>query len=237
MQPLRFKTLDRLISKQNSNSARQMSINLKKKQFIDLLRKAMSEYAPDQGFESNLEPFRKGSRTQRPDTKTPYKESAVLLLVAYLQREFQIVLIERSEYRGVHSGQIGLPGGRKEPEDKTLLETALRETQEEVGINPGEVDILGQLSTLYIPPSKFLVQPFVGLLHSKVLPHHYSPEVKNVVLLPLKNLLQEEYYLRGGVETHSYAVNIVVPYIPVDRHKIWGATSILLDEFRSILVS
>jgi 8-oxo-dGTP pyrophosphatase MutT (NUDIX family) len=214
-----------------------MSIILNKKQFIPQLRKAMTGYSPDQGFESNLEPFRKGSRTKKTINNTNYKKSAVLILVAYLQEDFYIILIQRSEYRGVHSGQIGLPGGRKEPSDNTLLETALRETHEEVGIQPEDIELLGQLSTLYIPPSNFLVQPFVGLFNKNVLPDHYSNEVKSVVLLPLKNLLQENYFMHGGVETHSYAVNIVVPYIPVDRHKIWGATSILLDEFRSILVS
>ena len=116
----------------------------------------------------------------RPDAK----QSAVLVLLYPKEGETHFVLIERNTYEGVHSGQIGLPGGRVEPGDGSFEATALRETQEELGVNPKAVTMVRALSDVYIPPSNFLVYPFVGYMDTTPVFNPDSREVYEVVEVP-----------------------------------------------------
>ena len=84
-------------------------------------------------------------------------QSSVLILLFPENKSVKIILILRQQYEGVHSGQVSFPGGRKEKDDKTLIETALRESEEEVGIDADKVMVIGNLTEIYIPPSNFLV--------------------------------------------------------------------------------
>lgn len=131
-----------------------------------------------------------------------------------------------------HAGQIALPGGRIE-KGETALETALRETYEEIGIPSGQITILGSLSELYVPVSKFLIHPFVGWLKQKpkfVINHN---EVEKTVVFPLmrfSNTFEEE-------ELETVTGKLKVPCIHFNGEIIWGATAMILSEFYDILNS
>ncbi len=157
-----------------------------------------------------------------------------MLLLHYQHSELSLVLIQRSVYDGVHSGQIAFPGGRFDLEDHDLMKTAQRETKEETGIVVPDHAILGQLTPLYIPPSNFNVHPFVGFLPE--LPH-YSPDPKEVGLIftvTLKKLMQQDC-LQQKTITASDGLVYEIPCYVIGSHIIWGATSMILSEFLDVV--
>lgn len=155
----------------------------------------------------------------------------VLLLLYCADDELHIVLTKRPEYEGVHAGQVSCPGGRHEPPE-TLGDTALRETYEEIGVPPAEVELLGELTCLYVMPSDFEVHPFVGRYIGPGRPRFVpdTREVAAILEVPLRLLLdpatraEEEMELRGGLRLR-------VPLFAVGEYKVWGATAMILSEF------
>ena len=155
----------------------------------------------------------------------------VLLLLYCAEDELHIVLTKRPEYEGVHAGQVSCPGGRHEPPE-ALGDTALRETYEEIGVPPAEVELLGELTCLYVMPSDFEVHPFVGRYIGPGRPRFVpdTREVAAILEVPLRLLLdpatraEEEMELRGGLR-------LSVPLFRVGEHKVWGATAMILSEF------
>jgi 8-oxo-dGTP pyrophosphatase MutT (NUDIX family) len=141
-------------------------------------------------------------------------------------------LIRRAEYPGVHSGQIGLPGGRLE-DGEGFLEAALRECHEEIGVAPAAVEIIGELATLYVPPSNFEIHPFVGYVPFRPTWQPDPTEVAEVIEMPVSRLMDdgakgEEVIARAEVAFHIH-------YYMVGAHKVWGATAIMLGELESRL--
>ncbi|MCZ7669250.1 MAG: CoA pyrophosphatase [Chloroflexi bacterium] len=141
-----------------------------------------------------------------------------------------VALTERQADLNAHAGQISFPGGRQE-ESESLLTTALRETEEEIGIPASAVLPLGQLSAIYIPPSGFIVHPFVGWYQNGGSPTFLpSPfEVSQVIEAPLTMLLAPETAVTEPWEFKGHQV--MVPYFAIQDHKVWGATAIMLNEF------
>ncbi|HUH26408.1 MAG TPA: CoA pyrophosphatase [Flavobacterium sp.] len=113
------------------------------------------------------------------------KASAVLSLFYPKNGEAYILLIVRSAYPGVHSSQIAFPGGKRETEDINLQQTALRETNEEVGVNPSEVKIVKQWSDIYIPPSNYIVSSFMGVTENTPQFILEPNEVSAIIELPV----------------------------------------------------
>jgi 8-oxo-dGTP pyrophosphatase MutT (NUDIX family) len=142
-----------------------------------------------------------------------------------------LALIVRNTYPGVHSSQIGFPGGKVELEDKDLEQTALRETHEEVGIHPDKIQVIKPFSEIYIPPSNFLVYPFMGISHEEL---EFIPdldEVKRVLELPLSLFLDDATIAKVKMTT-SYATDIEVPAFMVDKYVVWGATAMMMSELK-----
>jgi 8-oxo-dGTP pyrophosphatase MutT (NUDIX family) len=155
----------------------------------------------------------------------------VLILLYCVDEELHVVLTRRPDYEGVHAGQVSCPGGRREPPE-TLAATALRETHEEIGVLPAQVELLGELTSLYVMPSDFEVHPFVGRYIGPGRPRFVpdTREVAAILEVPLRLLLdpatraEEEMELRGGLRME-------VPFFRVGQHKVWGATAMILSEF------
>ena len=167
--------------------------------------------------------------------KNPRK-AAVLMLFYPKNRETHLALIVRNTYPGVHSSQIGFPGGKVELEDKDLSETALRETHEEVGVSPDKIQVIKPFSTIYIPPSNFLVSPFMGISHHEL---EFVPdldEVKRVLEFPLSLFLDEKTITNVKMTT-SYAADIEVPAFIVEKYIVWGATAMMMSELKEALVN
>ncbi len=164
--------------------------------------------------------------TQRPGKP---RKASVLILLFPAAAGLAFVLVRRAHNPDdVHSGQISLPGGARE-DGETAIQTALRETWEEVGVAPDDVEVLGQLACLYIPPSDFEVRPVVG--HVDAIPawRPESTEVVDVLECPLVWLLDDS---RKMVEDWERSGQVLrVPWYDVHGCKVWGATAIILSEF------
>lgn len=150
------------------------------------------------------------------------------------QKEAHLVLILRKTYKGVHSNQVGFPGGRVEKEDRNLEHTALRETEEEVGIPMGEVTVLTELTQLYIPPSDFWVHPFVGILDKTPVLVPQESEVEMILEINIDDFMNEENIIKKKLST-SYAEDIEVPAFFLAGHVVWGATAMMLSELKELL--
>lgn len=165
--------------------------------------------------------------------KSP-RHAAVLMLLYPKNKETHLALIVRNTYPGVHSSQIGFPGGKVEETDKDLEETALRETHEEVGVTPDKVKIIKPFSKVYIPPSNFLVSPYMGISHYEL---EFIPdldEVKRVLEFPLSLFLDENSITKVKMTT-SYATDIEVPAFMVEKYVVWGATAMMMSELKETI--
>tara|TARA_B100000029_G_scaffold159293_1_gene154955 strand:- start:431 stop:1069 length:639 start_codon:yes stop_codon:yes gene_type:complete len=158
--------------------------------------------------------------------------AAVLILLFPFEDEIQFFLTKRTEDVEHHKGQISLPGGIREDKE-SLNETALRETKEEVGIDPTEIIISGSLTPFFIPVTGYIVHPFIGWCKEKPSTKVHDVEVNQLFsvsinqLMDKKNLQTEEWNIRG--------YDAIVPYYNFGECKVWGATAAILSEFKSIL--
>ncbi|MDB9836596.1 CoA pyrophosphatase [Flavobacteriaceae bacterium] len=180
--------------------------------------------------------FRLQEIMDKPLNENEAKKAAVLILF-YPDRNgiTNFVLIERVVYSGVHSGQISFPGGKRDFEDKTFWDTALRETQEEVGVEPSDVKKIRELSKFYIPPSNFTVYPFVGFVSSKPAFVKEIKEVEKIIEIPLSKLLDAKNETKGIVST-SYVGEINVPMYVFENVQVWGATATILAEMKELIL-
>ena len=150
---------------------------------------------------------------------------------------WKLALIERvSHHPGDrHGGQISFPGGKFEDGDGTLLRTALRETQEEIGVDTAAVEVLGPLTELYIPVSNFLVHPFVGILPYTPTFSPQWDEVQSVVEVSLDQLLLPSARQVTDLQLSPNILLRDVPYFNVEGKVVWGATAMMLSELLDII--
>jgi len=160
------------------------------------------------------------------------KQAGVLVLLYPLEGQLCFPLTQRPDSVEYHKGQISLPGGSQE-NGESLCQTALREAQEEVGVDATAVEVIGQLSRLYVPPSNFCIQPFVGYVAERPDFRIEAVEVAELIEAPLEALLDpvtvhvEDWELRGEVWP--------IPFYQFGPHKVWGATAMILSEFVAML--
>lgn len=168
-------------------------------------------------------------------SKNPNKAGVMAVFYPDNKNITHLVLILRKTYKGVHSNQVGFPGGRIEDIDKKNLKfTALRETEEEIGIPGNEIKVLKRLTRLYIPPSDFWVYPYVGLIESTPQFILQENEVEQVLEVALQDFLNEESLITKKLTT-SYADEIEVPAFFLNGHVVWGATAMMLSELKDML--
>jgi len=165
---------------------------------------------------------------------TPPRNSAVMVLLYPEGEEVKMVLIKRPDYDGVHSGQISFPGGKYEEGDADFEQTALRETFEEIGVNTNLIKTIGSLSRIYIPPSNFLVYPYIGYC-THIPSFTTDAEVDRLITVPVsvllnENIVQQGKFLAGG----RLGLQITAPYFEIDNEKVWGATACILSELKLI---
>lgn len=165
------------------------------------------------------------------------KESAVLILLYEKNFETHIVLTERTIYNGKHSGQISLPGGKKEVYDLNLEQTALRETFEEIGVSNHHIEILNNLTHLYIPVSNFLVFPYVAKLNGVPSFVKEEKEVQNILEVKLNDLLNEKNISKKEFYYKQADIKFEAPIYKVNDLVVWGATAMILSEFLEIIKS
>jgi len=163
-----------------------------------------------------------------------YRQSAVLILLYPNEKnQTSILLIERMTYNGHHSGQIALPGGKAEPTDIDLQATALREFFEETGadIIPA---VIGKLTPVYIPVSKFIVQPFVAYVSQKPNFSASADEVNELIEWEIDQLLNPDIIKETTIEP-TPGLKLKTPYFDVQGKMLWGATAMMLNELKWVL--
>lgn len=158
------------------------------------------------------------------------RQAAVLILLYDHAGELYFFLTRRTETVGTHKGQISLPGGGQDA-GESLEQTALREAQEELGIPPSQVEILGApLTPLFIPVSGFWVTPFVGYYCcDEPNPNVSAAEVFEILPTRLADLLDDNIIAQEQWELRGYPV--LVPFFKLHGYKVWGATAMILAEF------
>ncbi len=188
-------------------------------------------------------PGERGQLTMSPQPSAPRfdkakwesaRKGAVLILLYPGKDDIYFPLIRRPEYNGVHSGQVALPGGARDDSDKNLIETALREAEEEIGLNRQEVQVIGELSELYIPPSNFLVKPVVGIMEHQPEFKKDPYEVAAIIKARLTPFFNSNYAGKTVVHTAFGSIKNT-PFYPVEDQVVWGATAMILGEFSMLL--
>jgi 8-oxo-dGTP pyrophosphatase MutT (NUDIX family) len=204
--------------------------------FLNISPKLRKISLPGEDSHYKLAPLLRLQELEKLKIEDQKPNHAAVMAVFYpgVQKETRFVLILRKSYKGVHSNQVGFPGGRVEEEDLNLMHTALRETEEEVGIPRQEVEVVRELSRLYIPPSNFWVYPFMGVLKRTPVLVPQEEEVESVLEIELKDFLCDSCLTTQTLST-SYAKNIEVPAFLLSGHVVWGATAMMLSEMKDIL--
>jgi 8-oxo-dGTP pyrophosphatase MutT (NUDIX family) len=159
--------------------------------------------------------------------------AAVLILLYPENGSINTVFMQRPEYEGIHGGQISFPGGKKEPEDDSVIQTALRETWEETGTDPSKIAIIGTLTPLFIPVSNMVVTPVVGWVNEKPPFIHRSEEVLFLINAELQRFLDNSVVKSKPFETHGEMV--IIKYFDYDGNTIWGATAMIFNELLEII--
>ncbi|GGZ16345.1 coenzyme A pyrophosphatase [Echinicola pacifica] len=202
-------------------------------QFINILKVKLSGPLPGREGQLVMAPKPVDEARFGGEEQVNARKGAVMILFYEDQNKFFFPLIKRPEYDGTHAGQMALPGGKVEPEDGSLSQTALRETEEEIGVKASDIEVIGALSQLYIPPSNFLVSPFIGLIRHKPLFIPDPREVAAVVPCDFDVLIDQDYHKSTMIKVNP-GFSLKAPYFDINKEVVWGATAMMLGELVSI---
>ncbi|MBT4149595.1 MAG: CoA pyrophosphatase [Candidatus Marinimicrobia bacterium] len=167
-----------------------------------------------------------------PESSKDAKKASVLILLFPDSNNIHFFLTQRTLSVEHHKGQISLPGGTCEKNEKTI-NTALRETEEEIGVDKNEVEIIGELTPFFTPTSGFIVHPFIGWCNRRPKTNKQTDEVHTLFSASLSQLLNDQILELENWNLRGYETK--VPFYNFDGHKVWGVTAAILSEFKLIL--
>ncbi len=199
-----------------------------KPKFITELSKHLSLDLPGWTAQKHLMP----EGREREKATAELHPAAVLIALYEHEGQWVFPLIKRSADGFAHSGQIALPGGRREGTENDI-QTALREAHEEVNILPEDIEVLGKISPLPIPVSNHLVQPIVGFAKSKPNLQPEPREVADIFTVSVKLLTENEVKFESW---NFRGRDWEIPLFMINGYKVWGATAMILSEFRELLI-
>jgi len=203
--------------------------------FKKVLEQAQSKSLPGEEAQKLLAPLGRSSMADLNLDLSKVRQAGVLALFENVDDEAQLILTSRTEYPGTHSGQVSFPGGSLEKEDPDFQFTAQRETLEEIGVSPDEYSVWGELSPLYIPPSNFMVHPYLAWADGplKMIPE--EKEVAAIHRIALDRFLAEDAIsVRPIKMTNGFKIKS--PAFIMDGLVIWGATAMMISEIRQLVL-
>ncbi|CAH0335963.1 putative Nudix hydrolase NudL [Flavobacterium sp. CECT 9288] len=205
-------------------------------EFLEIVPEIINSRLPAFDAHIKMAPLERIESLKKTDASNEIHRLASVLMLLYPKNgKVHLVLIVRNSYDGVHSAQVAFPGGKHEKDDLDFSYTALRETYEEIGIDPSKIKIIKPFTELYIPPSNFLVYPFLGI-SKEPLDFILDPlEVAQIIEIPLMLLLNNEILVNKKQIT-SYSNEIFVPGFNINEHIVWGATAMILSELKEVLI-
>lgn len=198
-------------------------------EFIESIKKRLTEPLPGLNSQLKMATLRRQMKDGRLVIPEDVRKAGVLVLFYPFNGNINLVFIKRTEYPGVHSGQVSFPGGGSETGDIDIVATALREAEEEIGVARQAVVPVGTLTDLFIPPSNFLVTPVVGYTPDRPDFKPDPEEVDQILEVPLNTLLDKDTRQEKDIMIFP-AINLKVPCYYANGHVIWGATAMMLSE-------
>ena len=201
--------------------------------FITQLEITITNYLPGEESQQKMR-VNYDQSIELPFSKNNSTASAVLILLYLKDNEIHFFLTKRSNEMEHHKGQISLPGGTQE-ENEELTHTALRETQEEIGINKTSISIIGSMTPLFVPVTGFMIYPFIGYSINKLDPKPDPVEVETIFSVNIFDLLNKDN--RTAEQRNIRGYNVKVPYFKLNDYQVWGATAMILSEFKDLIKS
>lgn len=202
---------------------------------IPKIQERISQGLPGPAAHEPLRAVPSGQLRPKFEHKMPPKPGSVLILLYEENGIIKFPLTQRPDYLGTHGGQISLPGGKAEPDEDSIT-TALREGEEEVGVKASNIQVIGTLSEFFVIPSNFIVTPVIGVIDT--LPD-FIPDPKEVVRIlegRLDDLLQEDAIKTKEILA-AKMYPMMAPHFEIDGEVVWGATAMMLNEFRMVVQS
>lgn len=205
-------------------------------QFLNSISKIENIPLPAEASQFKMSPpFRLKLQELQKDKINQAKKAGVMaLFYPNIEMQTNLVLILRKTYKGVHSAQVGFPGGKLEAQDLSIQDAALRETYEEIGVSIQSIKVLREMTQVYIPPSNFFVQPYIGITQETPSFIKQDDEVEDIIEVPLIDFLDDTNIITESVST-SYKINVDVPAFKLNNHVVWGATAMMLSEIKDLL--
>lgn len=202
---------------------------------VNQISKALNQGLPGWKAQSKMINFDRPKASEAHLKDPEARKSAVLALLYPKDGALHTVLMLRNTYNGHHSGQVSFPGGKMELEDNTLWDTAIREAEEEVGLARQEVQLIGALTHVYIPPSRFMVHPY--LAYTNETPNFIANpnEVEKIIEVPLSLLMEENVIQTKQMKIASVSLPLNVKYYDVYGQTVWGATAMMISEVIDLL--
>lgn len=203
-------------------------------EFTSRLQQAFREPLPGKAAQRALRPYLKISSQLEAPTGLFPKQSAVMALFFPKGDVPHLLLIERPVYAGVHSGQIGFPGGKIERSDRDRLAAAFRETHEEVGLSADAIHLLGPLTEVYVLASNFMVYPYAGFLDEAPCLRPDPKEVAAILEVPVSRFFEADVIREKPIKS-AIGLTLNAPYFDIYGKTLWGATAMMISELRDII--
>jgi 8-oxo-dGTP pyrophosphatase MutT (NUDIX family) len=203
--------------------------------FLEIIPKLKKMPLPGEKAQLEMAAVERLQELQQSHLKKQIPREAAVMMLVYNKNDVPyFALIERMISKGKHSGQIAFPGGRAEPEDADFKHTALRETEEEIGIAIKDQEVIIAGTPIYIPPSNYMVRPYLAVMRTIPLFKAQASEVQSIIEIPLQDLMDDANISQQELTT-SYMVDVKVPCFMLQGHIVWGATAMMLNEYRQLL--
>lgn len=203
------------------------------KKFADLLKNEIQKGLPGTEVQWQMASSDRMIKNFPRSPGNDARVAAVLILLYPIDGSIHTVFMQRHDYDGVHGGQISFPGGKQEPSDVNIIQTAIREANEETGVDPAKISVIGTLTPLFIPVSNILVTPIVGWIKDKPVFNHQPEEVVFLIEADIKRLLDPSIIKTKPLEIRGEMIE--VKYFDYDGNMIWGATAMIFYELLIIL--